>query len=371
MNSIVEFCNQLNRELRLLPAKRRKEITDRLQADLRLQMEAQGKSEAQICSGLPRPEEMAAEFLNDVEIRPARVIERMLAFTADLMLMLVLPLGLLALAFLYLGESIVFGLAGGLTVLSLIGLLIMYFPISEGTWGQTVGKMLFGLVVVREDGRPISYGQAFIRRLSFWCNLFVIDAIFAFFLPRRQRALDRVAGTVVAKTNRAKPLPISILAGLLPLLIIGTALSLNGVQPPDWLYPNVPGVPAEVADPAAVVQALDLSAYGFTLAEVSQLDYLESTWHSPEGELQILAYKGSGGSKFLREWAGADKFKYVSFSHELGEKFLRKYRTKNMHKFGWRLGQWAFAVEAGRDQFSPDEFENLIAEISGQLENIR
>jgi uncharacterized RDD family membrane protein YckC len=43
----------------------------------------------------------------------------------------------------------------------------LYFTLTEGAYGQTIGKALFRLVVVSADGQPIGYGRAFARLLTF------------------------------------------------------------------------------------------------------------------------------------------------------------------------------------------------------------
>jgi uncharacterized RDD family membrane protein YckC len=40
---------------------------------------------------------------------------------------------------------------------------LAYFTFFHGTWGQTIGKMIFGLRVVRPDGRPLTYLRALVR----------------------------------------------------------------------------------------------------------------------------------------------------------------------------------------------------------------
>ena len=53
--------------------------------------------------------------------------------------------------------------------------------------------------VLRETGAPIGLGQAFVRRLSMYFDMLWIDALFIPFTDKRQRALDIVAKTVVAR----------------------------------------------------------------------------------------------------------------------------------------------------------------------------
>jgi uncharacterized RDD family membrane protein YckC len=51
----------------------------------------------------------------------------------------------------------------GTSVILLPGL---YYTLSEGAHGQTLGKALFHLEVVCADGRPLGYGRAFARLLT-------------------------------------------------------------------------------------------------------------------------------------------------------------------------------------------------------------
>jgi uncharacterized RDD family membrane protein YckC len=43
---------------------------------------------------------------------------------------------------------------------------VLYYTLTEGAYGQTLGKALFGIAVVAADGRPISYGRAFARLIT-------------------------------------------------------------------------------------------------------------------------------------------------------------------------------------------------------------
>jgi uncharacterized RDD family membrane protein YckC len=50
--------------------------------------------------------------------------------------------------------------------MSMILLPVLYYTLTEGACGQTLGKALFGIVVVSAEGRPIGYGRAFARLLT-------------------------------------------------------------------------------------------------------------------------------------------------------------------------------------------------------------
>ncbi len=77
-----------------------------------------------------------------------------------------------------------------------------YFIYLEGSRGQTIGKMITRIRVVREDGRPIDMNQAFTRnilRIIDGFILYLIGAILIWRSDKKQRLGDRVAGTVVVK----------------------------------------------------------------------------------------------------------------------------------------------------------------------------
>lgn len=57
----------------------------------------------------------------------------------------------------------------------LFGLLgpLLYHAVAEGLGGATIGKLVCGLRVVREDGRPATLGGAFLRSIAYY-----IDGLF-------------------------------------------------------------------------------------------------------------------------------------------------------------------------------------------------
>lgn len=89
--------------------------------------------------------------------------------------------------------------------LYLIGstMLIAIYPmVAEAKYGRTVGKHLFGLRVVRESGTRISAGQAVVRNLPIFLQFFWIDALFALFTEKRQRAFELLSKTRVVHVAR-------------------------------------------------------------------------------------------------------------------------------------------------------------------------
>lgn len=85
-----------------------------------------------------------------------------------------------------------------------------YFAIFEWAWrGQTPGKVIMRLRVIREDGRPISFYEAMVRNLIRLIDFMVppfysIGLVSVFATARDQRVGDLVAGTVVVREREAE-----------------------------------------------------------------------------------------------------------------------------------------------------------------------
>ncbi len=89
-----------------------------------------------------------------------------------------------------------------------------YFTWFLGWRGQTPGKTICGLKVLRTDGTPVSYGQAAIRTLGYTLNHLTLCLGFLWVaVDRRKQGLhDKIAGTVeirlgLLETREPAPLP--------------------------------------------------------------------------------------------------------------------------------------------------------------------
>ncbi|HYE45122.1 MAG TPA: RDD family protein [Caulobacter sp.] len=96
---------------------------------------------------------------------------------------------------------------------------VAYFPVTEGLWGRSLGKLVTGTVVVRADGRFPGIGRAAVRTLL---RLIEVNPFFLGGLPagivllcnqERRRLGDFAAGTYV--------IPVSELKSLQPALVEG------------------------------------------------------------------------------------------------------------------------------------------------------
>ena len=88
-----------------------------------------------------------------------------------------------------------------IVVVILISAGCLYPLIAEYVWGETLGKHLMGLRVVRESGGRISFGQSVVRQLPMFLQVFWIDVMFALFTEKHQRAFEVLSKTRVVRAT--------------------------------------------------------------------------------------------------------------------------------------------------------------------------
>jgi uncharacterized RDD family membrane protein YckC len=88
---------------------------------------------------------------------------------------------------------ILVGIGGGSLLMGL------YTMVSEYRQGQTIGKRIQGIRVVTENGARISVGQAIVRQLPVFMQVYWIDVMFALFTDRSQRAFEMLSKTRVVR----------------------------------------------------------------------------------------------------------------------------------------------------------------------------
>ena len=90
----------------------------------------------------------------------------------------------------------------GIGALISFGFLFFLWPISEGVWGQTIGKRFLDIRVVTKEHKPINLGQAFGRFfLGIIDFIFLIGIVVAVINKNNQRIGDAAAGTFVIKSK--------------------------------------------------------------------------------------------------------------------------------------------------------------------------
>jgi uncharacterized RDD family membrane protein YckC len=89
---------------------------------------------------------------------------------------------------------------------TLLGLLIetAYFTLCVGHSGQTPGKRLFGLKIIRVNGEAVGFGLAFIRWLAQGLSFLVLGVgyLMIAFTRNKQGLHDKIAGTFVVRLPR-------------------------------------------------------------------------------------------------------------------------------------------------------------------------
>ena len=78
---------------------------------------------------------------------------------------------------------------------------LAYFTFFHGTWGQTIGKMIFGLRVVRTDGRPLTYLRALVRAFGYFLSSipFFLGFLWVGFTSSKRSWHDVLTDTMVIR----------------------------------------------------------------------------------------------------------------------------------------------------------------------------
>ncbi len=147
-------------------------------------------------------------------LEPAGIGTRFGAILVDIVIQLGVAVGGITLAAIL---SAFVGWTGGSAVFEVIlivggfVLLFGYFILFETVWnGQTPGKKMFGLRVVRDGGRPVDFFSVATRNLvriaDFLPVSYALGAGAIFFHPQYKRFGDMAAGTIVVREREAKTL---------------------------------------------------------------------------------------------------------------------------------------------------------------------
>ena len=141
----------------------------------------------------------------------ADVINRIVAIIIDnvilwvVMFLILLPLGIGTMMM----DSVMNPMAaaqmwGASMIAIVLGVLINlgYFVYFEGTTGQTIGKKIVNIKVVREDGKPMDYMTALVRtvlRVIDGIGFYIVGLIVLLASKDKQRIGDMAAKTLVVK----------------------------------------------------------------------------------------------------------------------------------------------------------------------------
>jgi len=145
------------------------------------------------------PATLAASYLSAEPLVSANFGQRAIAKLIDVLLLILVTVPLIAMWRLILRDEY-FPSALLATFLTATALFGLYVVIGEAVYGQTIGKHLIGLRVVTEAGGRIGFGQAVVRQLPVFLQVFWIDVMFALFTDRNQRAFELLSKTRVVRT---------------------------------------------------------------------------------------------------------------------------------------------------------------------------
>lgn len=150
---------------------------------------AEGAPLDDVLAQLGDPAVLAESYLSAVPLVSAPFLRRCQAKALDVVIVAAAVALLAALA-----AQVVSPRYEADVVIAAIFTAIVAFPagtsFAEFRYGQTPGKRTFGLRVVRESGAPIGLGQAVVRQLPFVLSILFIDALFALFTEKKQRAFE-------------------------------------------------------------------------------------------------------------------------------------------------------------------------------------
>jgi uncharacterized RDD family membrane protein YckC len=188
---------------------------ERIRADLKAHLQEgleEGQDMAALLERMGDPREVAAEFMAQIPVTYAGFWRRTAAFLVDFVLILLVG-GAGGVLFVVITNVVpqhpattwenIWGgaliLLGVISANAAIAMILAYFPLLEARFGQTLGKRLLHIRVCAENGLPVGTWQAILRRLSFYFEIFPIDALFVFFNPKHQRGFDMIARTIVVE----------------------------------------------------------------------------------------------------------------------------------------------------------------------------
>ena len=130
----------------------------------------------------------------------ASIEKRVIAFLIDFTLIFAITLAITIIPQLFSLSGIdLFGGEISNEIFITIGLLWLYSTLLEGFNGQSIGKRVIGLKVVRTDGKKMSYDHAAIRNFGKVLPLLPFDLLFGWRIKNKAflRYFDKFAGTTV------------------------------------------------------------------------------------------------------------------------------------------------------------------------------
>lgn len=103
-------------------------------------------------------------------------------------------------------DRLAYNIIAGIVIFILFAIFFGYFILFEALWnGQTPGKKIMGIRVVRDGGYPIDFSAALVRnlvRVGEWAlGGYALSALCALVSPENKRIGDYAAGTIVVRDH--------------------------------------------------------------------------------------------------------------------------------------------------------------------------
>jgi uncharacterized RDD family membrane protein YckC len=171
-------------------------------ASLFAERQSHGESEADAARQLGDPGTLADSYLAAVPLTPAPFMARVAAKVLDYLICVVVCVVVVVVPVISMFRGWGAGVPEAIVLALLAGGLLFWIGSAwaEARYSQTPGKKLMHLYVVRESGARISAGQAIVRQLPAFLQIFMIDALFALFTERHQRAFELLSRTRTVKS---------------------------------------------------------------------------------------------------------------------------------------------------------------------------
>lgn len=198
----------INRVLDHLPqgTPLREQIAMELRGHIAARLES-GQPEADALRQFGDPTALAESYLSAVPLVSASFLQRGFAKSIDVFVVVMTIALFVGLPVVWVAEHrewpFLFKFGVLLAVLAATFGFGLYTIVAEHWLGFTLGKRALRLRVVRESGAPIGLGQAIVRQLPMFLQVYWIDVLFALFTDKSQRAFELLSKTRVVAETRA------------------------------------------------------------------------------------------------------------------------------------------------------------------------
>jgi uncharacterized RDD family membrane protein YckC len=197
MTSVNDYVRQVLDELpSATPA--RDQIAMELRASIQERID-RGESLDTVIAQLGDPRTLAESYLSALPLESATFGSRVAAKLIDALIFFVGTMLLACVAFFSAPPEIAPFFVLGVIVLGSFG-FAAYTVLAESHSGQTLGKRFMHIRAVRESGARISLGQGVVRQLPMFFEVFALDALFALFTEKHQRAFELLSKTRVVRS---------------------------------------------------------------------------------------------------------------------------------------------------------------------------